>query len=67
MQAIKNSNFRVRWNLRQVYKIVEYRKGCVYKTKNLGYIVCLRDYKFLDNTDIEIHPPSTKVSMELAK
>jgi hypothetical protein len=65
LSAIKSSSLKTRWNLRQVYKIVEYKQGCVYRTKSLGYIVCLPDYKFLNQTDIQLHPPSTKVSKEL--
>jgi hypothetical protein len=64
LSAIKSSSHRVKWNLREVYRVTEYKDGCVYRTKSLGYIVCLPDYKFL-NSEAKLSAPSTKITREL--
>lgn len=61
-EEIKKCGFRIKWNLRQVYKITQYKDGCIYRTKSLGYIVCKPEYQLLNMEDIQIGTVSTKVS-----
>jgi len=64
LDTIKACSFRVKWNLREVHKVTQWKDGCVYRTKSLGMIVCLPDYKLL-NQDVQIGSVSTKISKEL--
>ena len=59
LEEIKRLRFRTRMQLREVHKIVEWKDGCIYRTKSLGMIICPSDYK-LDG--VMIGPVSTKVS-----
>ena len=55
-----------RGRLRSVYKIIEYRDGCIYKTKFIGYIACKPDYKLLtDSPNYQIGSVSTTITREL--
>jgi len=68
LEQIKKSSFKIKWNLREVHKITERKSGCVYKTKSIGMIVCLPDYKLLgEQKNIMIGSVSTKVTKELMK
>ncbi len=62
LEQIKASNFKVKWNLREVHKVTQWKDDCVYRTKSLGMIVCLSDYKLLSGKDIQIGSVSTKIS-----
>lgn len=64
-EQIKASKANVRMQVKEVFKVIEYKKGCVYKTKSLGYIVCEPLYQFLDMKDIQLHSPGTKVLRQL--
>lgn len=63
---LKKMRVGVRMRLRQVHKVTQWKSGCVYRTKPIGYIVCEPDYKLLDTSNnIQIGSVSTKVSREL--
>ena len=64
-EQIKKCRPRVKYQLREVHKITQYKKGCVYKTKSLGFIVCEPLYQFTDMTDIQLGAVSTKISKQL--
>lgn len=64
-EEIKKCKIRVRWQLREVHKITQYKEGCVYRTKSLGMIVCEPLYQFLDMTDIQLGSVSTRISKEI--
>lgn len=66
LDAIKASSFRVKWNLREVHKVTQWKDGCVYRTKSIGLIVCKPDYKLLgDEKNIQIGAASTSVTRQL--
>lgn len=64
---IKKSSMRVKMRLRSVYKVTEFRKGCVYKTKQLGMIVCMPDYEFLPGNEAYLNSVSTDITREIMK
>jgi len=66
LTELKKCNFRVRMNIRGVYKIIQWKEGCVYKTKSIGFIVCKSDYQFLSSeTTYQLSSVSTKITREL--
>jgi 6-phosphogluconate dehydrogenase len=66
LDQIKASSHKVKWNLREVHKVTQWKEGCVYRTKSLGLIVCAPDYKLLgDPKAIQVGPPSTSVTRQL--
>lgn len=66
LDNIKASSFKVKWNVREVHKVTQWKDDCVYRTKSLGLIVCLSDYQLLgDSKAIMLGSVSTKVSKEL--
>ena len=68
LETIKASNWKVKGNLREVHKVIQWKDDCIYRTKSLGLIVCARDYNLLGNAkDIQIGSCSTKITMELLK
>lgn len=64
-EEIKKCKIRVRWQVRNVYKITQYKEGCVYRTKSLGLIVCEPLYQLLDMKDIQFGSVSTKITKEI--
>jgi len=62
---IKKMPIRVRWQIRNVYKITQYKDGCVYRTRSLGYIVCEPLYQLLNMKDIQFGSISTKMLKEI--
>lgn len=63
---IKASSFRVKWNLREVHKITQWKDDCVYRTRSLGLVVCMPDYKLLgESKNYMIGSVSTRVTKEL--
>ena len=63
---LKSQSFRVKWNAREMYKVTEYRGGCVYKTRSLGYIVCTPEYaRELLTCTVSDSPLSTSISKQL--
>jgi len=68
LDAIKASSWQVRWNLREVHKVTQWKDDCVYRTKSLGYLVCTVQYaEALQHGDIFVGPPSTRVTTELMR
>lgn len=65
LDAIKSSSYRVKWNLREIHKITQYKDDCVYRTRSLGLIVCKPDYQLLTQKDIMVSAISTKISKQL--
>jgi len=61
---LKNQPFTIKWNLRSVYKITEWKNGCIYRTRSVGYIICLSDYKFL-NDSATLNSVSTSITRQL--
>ena len=56
--------------LRTVHKITERRDGCVYRTKQIGYIVCSSDnqpFNWDKSRDTQLGSVSTEVSREIIK
>lgn len=51
--------------LRSIYKVTEWKDGCVYRTKFVGYILCGPDYKLMENKDFMICSVSTNITKEL--
>jgi hypothetical protein len=69
LEAIKASRWQVRYNLREVHKVTQWKAGCVYRTKSLGMIVCAPDYQLLGQADtpgLTIGSVSTAVSRMLS-
>ena len=64
LEAIKASRFKVKWNLREIHKVTQWKDDCIYRTRSLGMIVCLPDYQ-LPSKDYILGPVSTKISREL--
>lgn len=64
-EQLKKCSLKIRYQLREVYKITQYKDNCVWRTKSLGYIVCGPDYRLLNMKDIQIGSVSTKISREL--
>jgi hypothetical protein len=60
--AIKASTVRVRWQLREVHKVTQWKDGCVYRTRSLGIISCTPEYAAaLRSHDIMVGSVSTRV------
>ena len=64
IDRLKSKSFQVRMHLRELYIITQWKDGCIYKTRSLGFIVCKPDYLRLER-DIILASLSTKISMEL--
>lgn len=48
--------------VREIYAVTEWRDGCVYRTKSLGYVVMSSDKSCLvEGSEAQIHPPSSRV------
>ena len=63
LEQIKSSSWRVKWQLREVHKITQWKSGCVYRTKLLGMIVCDTAYAdHLRALGFIVGPVSTSVS-----
>lgn len=52
-------------SLRQVFMVTEWRDGCVYKTKPVGYAFVTLDHSYKLTGNLIIGSPSTDVSREL--
>lgn len=68
LKFFKSTGFRIKWNLRQLHKVTEWKSGCVYRTRSLGYVVCSPEYAMdlrVANKAIQVGPVSTSVSREL--
>jgi hypothetical protein len=67
LESIKQSSWRVKWNLREIFKVTQWKDDCVYRTRSLGMLVCTREYadSLGADKDIIITPVSTKISKEL--
>lgn len=50
-------------NLRQVYKVTEWRENCVFKTRTLGY-AWITEGLIPDDKSIQYHSPSTNILMK---
>jgi len=55
----------VRGLLQEVHIVTEWRDGCVYRTKALGYIVSHRDEAPTARNDISFASPSTRLMKRL--
>lgn len=62
LEQIKSSKLKVRWNLRELFKVTEWKDGCVYRTRSLGFIVCESDYFNDLRPEYMLCPVSTKVT-----
>ena len=68
LPQIKASNWKVKWNLREVHLVTQWKSGCVYRTKSIGIISCDSDYAdYLRslNKNVIVGPISTSVSRQL--
>lgn len=68
LEAIKTSSFRVKWNLREVHAVTQWKDDCVYRTRSLGVISCTPEYAdFLRSIsrNIIVGPVSTRISRQL--
>lgn len=64
-ENIRASRFQIRWNLREVHKVTQWKDGCIYRTKSLGIIACTPEYSDslrVNNPNIIVGPVSTRVS-----
>ena len=65
---LKRQSFRVKWNVRQIHKVTEWKSGCVYRTRTLGFLVCTPEYAMdlrVANKAIQVGPLSTSITREL--
>jgi len=62
---LKSASFKVKWNLREVYKVTQWKDDCVYRTRSLGFIVCPSDYQLLGGQNYSINSVSTSISRQL--
>ena len=44
LDQIRKSSLKVRWNLREIHIVTQWKSGCVYRTRSLGMIVCAPGY-----------------------
>ena len=68
IQFLKRSSFRLQWKLREVHKVIQFKDGCVYRTRALGYIICEPEYVHHLNSKpgvITLGSVSTSVSRQL--
>ena len=63
-KAIMTLKPRLRHLVREAHLVTQWREGCVYRTRSLGFIVCDWNYKLLGR-DGQIGSVSTKVTREL--
>ena len=65
LDNIRKSSFKVKWNLREVHIITEWKNDCVYRTKSIGMIVCSPEYVDMlraKSRNIIVGPVSTRIS-----
>jgi len=68
LDQIKASSFRVKWNLREIWLITQWKDGCVYRTRSLGIVACSPEHADWMRTTIPniiVGSVSTKVSQAL--
>ena len=58
--------YLIRGQLREAFAITEYRDGCVFKTRSLGYVVMASDEWPTASGQVMFGSVSTKVQKELA-
>jgi 6-phosphogluconate dehydrogenase len=65
LTQIKASNWRVKWNLREIHLVTQWKSGCIYRTKSIGMISCTDDYASWlrsKSKNVIVGPVSTSVS-----
>lgn len=64
LENIKASKIRVRWQLREVHKVTQWKDNCVYRTRSIGMISCDIDYAHAlqRNPNIIVGSISTRIS-----
>ncbi len=63
IQRFRAERFRIRWSLREVWVVTEWRDDCVYRTRSLGYAVLPDDYQL--PREYLVTPISTKFMRQL--
>lgn len=63
-EQLRKMRYGVQMRLREVHKVTEWRDGCVYRTKSLGYIVCNHDYRL---PGVQIGSVSTRITRMFAE
>ena len=56
----------LRGRLQQVYKITEWKDGCIYRTKPVGFVVCATDHPCVTREG-QLISPSMKLLQEAYK
>lgn len=70
LPTIKASKYRVYSQVREVHKVIQWKEGCVFRTRSMGMIVCSPEYAasliYTSKGDIQVGPVSTRVSRYLS-
>lgn len=61
LQWLKTQSFKIKWNLREVHKVTQWKDGCVYRTKSIGFLICGPDYRLLSD-EAQIGSVSTSIT-----
>jgi hypothetical protein len=59
----RTMRYRVQMRLREIYKVTEWRDGCVYRVRSLGFMCVPDGYTF--PSGIQVGSLSTKYSRQL--